>query len=391
MVSGVSPNLLPLRGLEISGTGRPDRPEGRCRAIVDLSSVVANYRLLGRRAGGHVEVIPVLKADGYGHGAIPIARRLAAEGAGRFAVSIAAEGIALRRAGIAGEILLLNHSEPSDAAACQGYGLTATLYDLAQAAAYSEATRGFSAPLAVHLKIDTGMGRLGILPSEIGAMLDLLRRSPGLILKGTLTQLGRAEEPDPVPTRRQIDTMNAALETMRSAGADPGIVHIANSAGVLWHRDSARDAVRPGIALYGISPSVSREEPELAPAMTVEAFVMAIRRLPPGAHAGYGTRFTARRPSTIAVLPIGYDDGLRRSFSGRLSVLLRGERAPIVGAVSMDMTLVDATDCGAAPGDRAVLLGPEQGVTAWDLARAAGTIPYEIVCGIGRRVPRVYS
>jgi alanine racemase len=360
--------------------------------VISLSAIAANYHVLAGRAGG-ARLMPVLKADGYGHGAVPIARRLVSEGADRFAVSIAAEGIALRRAGIAGEILLLNHSEPSDAATCQGYGLTATLYDLAQAGAYAEATRGFSQPLPVHLKIDTGMGRLGILPPHIGEMADLLRRSPGLALTGTLTQLGRADEADPSPTRRQIETMGAALETLRAAGLNPGLVHVANSAGVLWHPGISFDAVRPGIALYGISPSPSAEEPDLTPAMSLETSVMAVRPLSAGSHAGYGTAFTARRASTVAVLPIGYDDGLRRSFSGRVSVLLRGARAPIVGAVSMDMTLVDATDCGAAPGDFAVLLGSHGGerVTAWDLARAAATIPWEIVCGIGSRVPRVYS
>jgi len=361
--------------------------------VVRLDAIVHNHRVLGRRGGGTGRVIPVLKADGYGHGAVPLARRLSAEGVDFFAVAIAPEGIALRQAGIAGEILLLNFTDPAEAPACRGYGLIPVLHDLAQAAAFAEASRGFSGPLPVHMKVDTGMGRLGIAPGEIGQMADLLRRAPGLALRGTLTQFSRADEDDPSPTRRQIETMRSALDALRAAGIEPGLVHVANSAGALLHEGSAFDAVRPGIALYGIPPSASREDSDLLPAMSVETQIMAVRQVAVGRAAGYGTSFVAARPSTIAILPIGYDDGLRRSFSGKISVLLPGGRAPIVGAVSMDMTLVDATDCGAAPGEFAVLLGARGAdrVTAWELARAAGTIPYEIVCGIGRRVPRVYA
>ena len=361
--------------------------------MVDLSAIVHNYRVLARRGGGTGRVIPVLKADGYGHGAVPLARRLAGEGADLFAVAIAPEGIALRQAGIAGEILVLNFTEPGEAPALRGYGLTPVLHDLAQAAAYAEATRGFSTALPVHVKIDTGMARLGLAPEELGALARLLRGASGLEVRGTLTQFSRGDEEDPEPTRRQIDTMRAALDALRDAGVPPGLVHVANSAGALFHPGCAFDAIRPGIALYGISPAGSREDADLAPAMRLETCVLSVRRVGAGRAAGYGTSFVASRPSTIAVLPIGYDDGLRRSFSGKISVLLSRGRAPIVGAVSMDMTLLDATDCGAAPGEDAVVLGPRGAdrVTAWDLARAAGTIPYEIVCGIGRRVPRVYS
>jgi alanine racemase len=360
---------------------------------VSLDAVARNFRVLGRRGGGTGRVIAVLKADGYGHGAVPLARRLLAEGADVFAVAIASEAIALRRAGVSGELLLLNFTDPAEAPACRGYGLTPVLHDLAQAAAYAEATRAFSTPLPVHVKVDTGMARLGVRPEQLGELADLLRRAPGLVVRGTLTQFSRGDEEDSGPTRKQVETMRAALDVLRNAGVSPGLVHVANSAGALFHRGCAFDAVRPGIALYGISPSETRMDEELVPAMSLETHVMAVRGVAAGRSAGYGTTFVAARPSTIAVLPIGYDDGLRRSFSGKISVLLPRGRAPIVGAVSMDMTLVDATDCGAAPGEDAILLGVRGNdrVTAWDLARAAGTIPYEIVCGIGRRVPRVYS
>lgn len=335
----------------------------------------------------------MIKADAYGHGAIPVARRLLAEGADRFAVAIVEEGIELRRGGISGQILILNHSEAPQARVCAAYALTPTLWDLKQATAFAETTRPFSSPLPVHLKIDTGMGRLGISPGEVGAVSDILRGARGLSLEGTFTQLARAGEADADPTRAQIAAMKRCLEGLRAAGVDPGVVHVANSAGLLAHTDSFFDAVRPGIALYGILPAERIREDELGPAMTLETRVLSVRNVRGGDAIGYGGAFVARRPSTIAVLPIGYHDGVRRSFSGRVSVLLRGEEAPIVGAVSMDLTAVDASSTGATPGDRVVLLGSEgaRSVTAWDLARAAGTIPYEIVCGVSARVPRVYS
>jgi alanine racemase len=357
---------------------------------VDLSAIARNYRLLRQRA--NVAVIPVVKADAYGHGAVPVARRLVEEGAAMFAVAIAEEGVELRRAGVPGEILLLNFSDPADVALHRAYGLTPTLYDLAQAEAFARAAAALTAPLPVHVKLDTGMGRLGIQPEDIGAFAGILRRAPGLALRGTFAQLSSAEEPDSPATPVEVRGLSDALSSLRAAGVEPGLIHLANSAGVLAHPESHFDAVRPGLALYGIRPSEGLGEQGLEPAMSLETRVMAVRRVASGTPLGYGGSFVTERPSTIAVLPIGYHDGLRRSFSGRVSVLLRSKEAPIVGAVSMDLTLVDATGCGASPGDRVVCLGADSGLrmTAWDLARAAGTIPYEILCGIGSRVPRVF-
>jgi alanine racemase len=334
----------------------------------------------------------VVKADAYGHGAVRVARRLEEEGADRFAVAISEEGLQLRRAGVRGEILILNFSDPADAPLHRAYGLTPALFELEHLRAFAEAARFLPEPLPVHLKIDTGMGRLGILPADLPAAIQLLRQAERLALRGTFTQLARAEEEEHAATDAQIETMKRCLGMMQDAGIDPGLVHLANSAGVLAHPASIFDAVRPGLALYGILPSEFLDPAPLKPSLVLETRVMAVKRVPPGTPLGYGGRFVTRRPSTIATLPIGYHDGVRRSFSDRVPVLLRGEKAPIVGVVSMDLTLVDATDSGARPGDRVVLLG-SQGklqVTAWDLARAADTIPYEIVCAIGARVPRVY-
>ncbi|HKD11017.1 MAG TPA: alanine racemase [Thermoanaerobaculia bacterium] len=370
----------------------PDSNSSRpTRATIDLGAIAENFRLLAERARP-AQVYAVVKADAYGHGAVVVARRLEREGANCFGVGVAEEGIELRRAGVRGQILVLGFSDPHDAALYRSYGLTPTLYDLAQARGLAQATAGFASTLSVHLKIDTGMGRLGIARQEIPEAVQVLAGARHLKLTGTSTQLARADETEPMAVDVQLSLFRACLEDLRAAGVDPGVTHCANSAGLLLHPPSIFQAVRPGLALYGIPPSPALPDAGLVPAMEVETRVMSVRDVPEGAALGYGGRFVTRRRSTIAVLPIGYHDGVRRVISGRASVLMRGGRAPIVGAVSMDLTLIDATETGAAAGDRAVLLGREGAdrVTAWDLALAADTIPYEIVCGIGARVPRLY-
>jgi alanine racemase len=236
------------------------------------------------------------------------------------------------------------------------------------------------------------MGRLGVLPSDLAEVIEILRKSRKLRLQGTFTQLSRAQEPECAVTDQQIATMRQCLSAISAAGLDPGLIHVANSAGLLVHPSSLFQAVRPGLALFGVLPSESIDPDGLEPAMTLETAVMSARRVTVGTPLGYGGTFVTARPSTIAVIPVGYHDGFRRSFSGRVSVLLRGKEAPVVGAISMDLALIDATEVGAKAGDRVVLLGSDAGrrVSAWDLARAAQTIPYEILCGFGARVPRVY-
>ena len=363
------------------------------RATISLDAIAANYRLLRARVGPERTVIAVVKADAYGHGAPVVARLLAREGVDRFAVAHTEEGVALRRAGVAGKILLLSHAEPSDLARQRAYGLTPTLYDLAQAQAFADASASLSEPLRVHLELDTGMGRAGIGPWDLDAVIRLLAAAPRLALAGTFANLSCADDPSSPETGRQVEALLAGVGRLKAAGISPGIVHAANSAGVLGHAQAWLDAVRPGLALYGVAPSPAFDSVGLRPAMTVETKVVAVRRVPAGTSLGYGGRFVAARETTVAVIPIGYRDGFRRSFSGKIAVLLRGRRAPVVGAVSMDLTLVDATDSGAERGEAVTCLGTQgdETVTAWDLAAAAGTIPYEILCGIGPRVARVYT
>jgi alanine racemase len=359
-------------------------------AVVNLDAIARNYELLRRRVGPVRTLYAVVKADAYGHGAAAVARRLAREGADRFAVANTDEGVSLRRAGVSGEILVLSHAEPPDLPRQRAYGLTPALYDRGQAEALVAAAGG--RPLSVHLELDTGMGRAGIRLEDLEGVIALLRRSPTVTLAGTFANLSSADDPASPATARQVAAMKAGVERLRAAGVSPGLVHVANSAGVLAHPDSWFDAVRPGLALYGISPSEAVADERLEPALSVETQVVAVRRVPAGTPLGYGGRFITQRDTEVAVLPIGYHDGMRRSFSGRVAFLARGRRLPVVGAVSMDLTLVDATGEEIQRGDRVVCIGCDGGeaVTAWDLARAAGTIPYEILCGIGPRVARVY-
>jgi alanine racemase len=359
---------------------------------VRLDAIASNYRLLVALAGGRA-VYPVVKADAYGHGAVPVARRLAREGAACFAVASVEEAVALRRGGVPGDILILGVASPAAATICRAYGLTPAVHDPDQARGLARETASFERPLPVHVKLDTGMGRLGVRPEGVAELARSLAGAAHLSVVGAFTQLASGEDPAPEPTATQLGRLEAGLATLRAAGLAPSTVHVASSGAILAHPESLFDAVRPGLALYGVLPSESLEDPGLAPAMELVTRIAAVKRVPAGEPLGYGGAFVTTRTSLIASLPIGYHDGFRRAFSGKTAVLLRGRRAPVVGMVSMDLTLVDATESGGAEGDEVVVMGRLAGdrVTAWDLARAASTVPWEILCGIGARVPRTYD
>ncbi|HTY42032.1 MAG TPA: alanine racemase [Thermoanaerobaculia bacterium] len=360
--------------------------------MVAPDAIAANYRLLRERVAPRA-VYAVVKADAYGHGAPAVARRLSAEGADRFAVAQADEGVSLRRAGVAGEILVLSHADARDLPRLRGYALTPALYDLGQAAAFARATATLADALPVHLELDTGMGRAGLRPEQLDEAASLLRAARGLAVVGTFANLSSADDRASPATERQAALLREGAARLKAAGILPGLVHAANSAAILASPGAWLDAVRPGLALYGVAPSADPWPAALTPALSVETEVVSVRQVPAGTPLGYGGRFVTTRATTIAVLPIGYADGFRRSLSGKASVLLRGRRAPVVGTVSMDVTLVDATETGAGRGDPVVCLGAQgsESIGAWELARAADTIPYEILCGLGARVRREYA
>ncbi len=335
-------------------------------------------------------MLAVVKADAYGHGAGPVARALEEAGADFFCVAIAEEGVALRRAGIRSPILLLNSVDARDVAAHRAFGLIPTLSSLEQIREFAAATEGFGEPLGVHLKIDTGLTRLGIFPEQSGEAAALFSAARGLRVEAAFSHFSHGEDARHPSRALQTRAAHAAFDALRGAGIRLGWTHLANSGASLEGEETGGDAVRPGLLLYGLSPGALGEG--LRPALAWETEVVAVKDVPAGTPVGYSGTFVTARPSRLAVLPIGYDDGYRRAFSGRVPVLLPGGPVPTVGAISMDLTVCDATGVGAERGERVVLLGTTDrgSISAHDLARAAGTIPYEIFCGIGARVPRRY-
>jgi alanine racemase len=256
-----------------------------------------------------------------------------------------------------------------------------------------EARRRLSRAIPFHLKIDTGMGRLGLLPHELGAALDRIAALPQPALEGVLTTLASSDQEESPRTVEQLRLFTSALEEIRRRGLRPQHVHIANSGGILNHPPTWLDMVRPGILLYGLRPAEAPPLDALIPALSLRSRILQIKAFPAGSPIGYGGAFVTVRESLVAVIAAGYDDGLNRLMHDTGEVLVRGRRAPFAGRISMDLSAIDVTDVPqAAEGDEVTIIGSqgEEIVTAWDVARQCRTIPYEVLCGIGARVPRVY-
>ncbi|MFP4235884.1 MAG: alanine racemase, partial [Nitriliruptoraceae bacterium] len=375
-----------------------DLPHHRpARVEVDLDAVVHNVGVLRDRAGG-AEVCAVVKADGYGHGAVPVARAAVAGGATWLAVALVEEGLQLRAAGLDTPILLL--SEPPIAAVADllAAELTPTVYRepfIAVLDAYGQ-TRG--RPVRVHAKVDTGMGRVGIPTQELEARLYQLATAVGIEVEGLATHLARADEPDVPTTREQLAAFERALRLAGRVGIRPRLIHAANTAGILLHPDSHHTLVRPGIGLYGLSPSteVDAASHGLRPALRLVAEVSYVKRVAAGTPVSYGHRWRAPEDGFVATVPIGYADGVPRRLTNRAQVLLAGRRRPMVGTVTMDQLLVWCGEDEVAVGDEVVLLGAAAGdpdlapSRAEEWAQAADTITYEIATSLTARLPRVH-
>lgn len=344
---------------------------------------------------GTCDILAIVKANAYGHGAVPVARALAQAGVGRFGVATLDEGIQLREAGIEDPIIVLGTLVPSEMPAVVAHRLTPVVYDLRMIRDLIRQVPPDVQPYPVHIKIDTGMGRLGLNPDQWPALLETAGLDRRLMLEGLMTHLADADSDDPAYTSRQLERFHAALGHVAASGHKPPLVHMANSAGIIMHPASHFSLVRPGIMLYGYH-TLSRARPglDLRPVLTWHTTIALIRSIPPGGCVGYNRTFTATRPSRIAVLPVGYADGYSRHLSNRGIVLIGGRRMPVVGRVSMDMTMVDVTDLpDIKPGDPVVLLGHQgsAAITATDIAGMLDTISYEVLCSIGPRVSRLYS
>jgi alanine racemase len=364
-------------------------------ARIDLRSLIHNLNQTRRCLVGACDILAIVKANAYGHGAVPVARALMQANVRRFGVATIDEGAQLRQAGIDHPIVLLGPLVPGEIPVLVAHRLTPVIYDLNIARDLVKQVPPAAKPYPIHVKIDTGMGRLGLSPTEWPALLDTAGLDRQLMLEGLMTHLADADSDDPTYTDRQLEQFHAVLGRVAASGHKPPLIHMANSAGIIMHPASHYSLVRPGIMLYGYHTlSRTRADLDLQPILSWHTTIATIRSIPRGGCVGYNRTFTAARASRIAVLPVGYADGYSRRLSNTGMVLIGGRRMPVVGRVSMDMTMVDVTDLpDAKPGDSAVLLGTQgaAAITATDIAGMLHTIPYEILCSIGPRVPRFYS
>jgi alanine racemase len=377
------------------------------RAEVNLAHLRHNLRVVSRcvadGAARPAQVWGVLKADAYGHGAPAVARTLERAGISGLCVALLEEGIELRAAGIRAPILVMGgcHGLRRDGLAeLFANDLVPVVYDAGQIERIGAFAR-FEAegPLRVHLKVDTGMGRLGVMPADLPGVVAALAQHPEVRLDGLMTHFACADAPDEASMTEQLQVFAGVEASLARAGHAPRVRHAANSAATLRSPAARFDLVRPGIALFGVSPfdAASTMGRDLKPVMRVRTEIVALRSLPAGARIGYGHTWKAERPSVIATVPMGYADGLSRQLGNRGHALVRGRRAPIAGAVSMDLTMLDVTDVpGAREGDEVVFLGPQDGplgrdsIGAAEIASLSGGIPWEVLTSISRRVPRFY-
>jgi len=366
-------------------------------AEIDLDALASNFRWVRERVGSDIKVMAVVKANAYGHGAVRCAERLAAEGADWFAVAMPEEGIALRRAGIGQPILSLGGFWHGQEQICLKNSLVPVVYHLDMIEALDHAAREAQVIADVHLKIDTGMGRLGVRYSEVGEFADALQSFKNIRVDGVMTHLAAADCPDlNCFTEEQVARFRRAVETLRERGHTPTYEDMANSAGTFAHPSSFGNLVRPGGVLYGLWRDIlppSDAAPPLLPVMSLRSGITLLKRVHPGETLGYGCTFEASRETLVATLPLGYNDGYMRALSNRGRAIVRGRYAPVIGRISMDLTMIDVTDVpGVTLHDRVTLLGAEGGlsITAEEMAKTAGTLSYEITCGISARVPRKY-
>lgn len=372
---------------------RPAPSPHRAWVEVDHDALRHNLGVLRGLAGEGTAVIGVVKANAYGHGAVEVATSLVMGGVERLAVATVDEGRRLREAGLGCPILVLWGLGDAEAAAALLADLELTVYDEAGIARIEAAADGQGRRAAVHLKIDTGLGRLGVEPALAAALAARIARSRRLQLAGTFSHLAVPGE-DEAFTETQLLRLARALDAMRSGGIDPGLVHVSATGGMLAGVGRFADAVRPGLGLYGLAPAwAARTDHGLRPILSLRALPLRIFDLPAGEAIGYGLRFRASRPTRIATLGIGYGDGWPRVHANNGWALVRGGRAPIVGAISMDGLTVDVGEVGALTyDDQFTLIGEQQGavITADEVAAARRTINYEVTTALRERLPRVH-
>jgi alanine racemase len=367
-------------------------------ALIKLDNLAANFQVVKEQVGSAVNVMAVVKANAYGHGAEVCARRLAAAGANWFGVALPEEGIALRAAGITQPILCLAGFWPGQATECLAQNLVPVVYRLDLIEELDQAARERGLVADVHVKVDTGMGRLGVRFDEVAEFAAALKRFRNLRVDGVMTHFAAADEPSCGPlTSDQIQRFADSLAAFREHGFRPTYHHLANSAGIFAQPAAHGNMVRPGGVLYGLWRDIlapANREQKLQPVMSLHSRITLLKWVPSGETVGYGCTFEASSRTLVATVPIGYDDGYRRALSNRGHAIIRGVAATVIGRISMDLTLIDVTNVpGVALDDEVILLGHggEHSITAEELAATVGTLSFEVTCGISARVPRVYS
>ncbi|MEW6075446.1 MAG: alanine racemase [Candidatus Omnitrophota bacterium] len=360
-------------------------------AEIHLKNLVFNFRRVRRLLAAPAKIMVTVKADAYGHGLIPVSKKLAREKVDYLGVASIDEGIQLRKAGIRAPILVLGVVLKEDVTPLFVYGLSATVCSQGLAKALNEKARVLKKKIRVHIKVDTGMGRLGVLAKEAFEFVKTIsRRYPHVHIEGIFTHFPSADT-DRKFTQRQIASFGRLVKELKNAGISIPLVHAANSMGVIGYRNSHFTMVRPGLIIYGLYPK-EKIGFFVKPVLSLKTKVVFTKRVPGGYGISYGRTYITRRPTTIATLPIGYGDGYPRNLSNKAEVLLRGKKFRISGRICMDQIMVDVGNTAIKPAEEAVLIGTQRKrhITTEELASLSGTIPYEIVCGLGSRIPRVY-
>jgi len=355
--------------------------------IINLKAITQNYQLLQKWAGADVCLMAVVKSDAYGHGMIPVADALARVGCTQFAVFDIAEGLKLRENGFDQSILVLKGADPSNVDDFIEQDLIPALYQKEIAQCLSQTAQKYNKSVKVQIKVDTGMNRLGITPEALEDFMCSIKKLPGIQVNGFISHFAVADQPDDAYTKRQMDLFKKAI-----APYSNGTNHIANSGGITDRKGLDYSIARAGIAIYGSSPQWPLAN-QLEPCMTFQSEVIYVKTVPPGETISYGRTYKTKKPTRVATIPVGYADGYNRLFSNKSSVLIHGKRAPVIGRVCMNLTMVDVTDIdNVLSGDSVILMG-KQGddcITADELASYANTISYEIMCSLGACNHRKY-
>lgn len=362
-------------------------------AEIDLNKLRSNVRKIKSELSSSVKMMAIVKANAYGHGSVEVARAASMAGADYFGVASLGEALELRSSSIGAPILILSETHHAHIERVIDAGITQTVYtpELAQLLSDMSSHKGVKAK--VHVKIDTGMSRVGVLPDKAEDLIERIASLPSLELEGIFTHFAKADDRESGFTLEQFEIFKRITSSLRAKGIKPPILHAANSAAMVNFPATRLDMVRIGIMMYGLKPLEQNGScPELEPVLSFKSKVLYIKEVPENTPVSYGASYFTSKSSRIATLPVGYADGLSRGLSNKGSVLIRGKKYPIAGNVTMDMTMVDVGSDKIETGDEAVIIGADgnESITATDLAKLDGTINYEVVCGIGKRVPRLF-